>query len=151
MGDAEPPQQLVGPGGPGEGHVLAHGHVREQRVLLEHVPHAARLRGQVDAPLGVEERVVAERDPAGARPHRARDRPQHRRLARAGRADEGETVALADVERYVEREVAKRNGDVESEDRHRRISLSERRTTALMTTSSAPMARATLKSTASSS
>ena len=95
--------------------------------------------------------VVAERDPAGARPHRARDRPQHRRLARAGRADEGDGLALADVERYVEREVAKRNGDVESEDRHRRISLSERRTTALMTTSSAPMARATLKSTASSS
>ena len=52
---------------PGEGHVLAHGHVREQRVLLEHVAHPARLGGQVDAPRGVEERRVAERDPAGAR------------------------------------------------------------------------------------
>ena len=151
VGDAEPLQQLVGPRATGEGHVLAHGHVREQRVLLEHVPHPARLRGQVDAPLGVEERLVAERDPAGAGPHRAGDRPQHRRLARAGRADEGDGLALADLERYVEREVAKRNGDVESEVRHRRISLSERRTTTLMTTSSAPMARATLKSTESSS
>ena len=93
--------------------------------------------------------------PSVIRPERGRTAPAIARstvvLPAPDGPDEGDGLALADLERYVEREVAKRNGDVESEDRHRRISLSERRTTALMTTSSAPMARATLKSTASSS
>src|SRR5437868_5958239 len=60
--------------------VLAHGHVREERVLLEDEPDAALVRRTRDAPLGVEPDLVVERDPAPWRTHEPGDRAQDRRL-----------------------------------------------------------------------
>ena len=70
--------------------VLRDGHVREQGVLLEDgvdVAAACRQRGDVDA---------AEFDHAGGRLLEPRDHAQHRRLARARRAEDREQLAVAD-------------------------------------------------------
>ena len=91
------------------------------------------------------------RSPSVTRPsrrlHRPGDGPQHRRLARAGGPDQGDGLAVGDLQRYPELEVAKWNVDVESEERQERSSFSASRTTALRTTSRLPIARATSKST----
>ena len=147
--DPEALEQLAGPRLAAEGHVLAHAHVREERVFLEDVAHAARLGGQVDPSRAVEEDEVAERDPPRPGPHGAGDRAQDRRLPRARGADQGEGLPLLDLERYPELEVPKRNSDVDREPRHAITNFRERRTTALTTTSRAPMASAMSKSTSS--
>src|SRR5436189_236683 len=72
--------------------VLAHGHVREERVVLEdsvHVPRIGRPRRDVDA---------AQMDAARVRPLEPRDDPKQRRLPRPGRPEEREELSLLDVE-----------------------------------------------------
>ena len=75
--------------------VLAHRHVGEQRDVLEDHGDVALLRGQ-RGDVG-----VAEPDAAGGGGLEAGDHPQSGRLAAAGGADEGEELALADLERQV--------------------------------------------------
>ena len=75
--------------------VLAHGHVREQRDVLEHHGDVALLRGQ-RRHVG-----VAEPDAARGRRLESGDHPERGRLAAAGRAHEGEELALADLQREI--------------------------------------------------
>ena len=97
MGDAKPLEVLVDALLAGIRDVLADGHVREERVLLEDEADAPLVRLQEDVALAVEPDVVVERDRSPPRPDEPGDRPEHRRLAGPGRADEGDRVA--DVER----------------------------------------------------
>ena len=52
----------------GEPHVVERGEMREQRVVLEHEPDAARLRRKVDAGLGIEPRLAVDADATRRRP-----------------------------------------------------------------------------------
>src|SRR5258708_7026635 len=70
------------PGG-GEGKVFAQGHMREQRVVLEHISAVARLRAQADLGAGVEQDLIVEQDSARVRSDEAGDRIENQRLARA--------------------------------------------------------------------
>ena len=78
-----------------EGDVLGHGHVREQRVALEHQAGVAlprRQRGDV---------ALAEPHAAGGRLDEAGDDAQGRGLAAAGGAEQHQELAVGDVERNV--------------------------------------------------
>jgi hypothetical protein len=69
--------------------VLPHGHVREERVVLEDgVDRPVEGRHAVDGP-------AAEQDLARGRLLEARDGAQRRRLAATGGAEQGEELALA--------------------------------------------------------
>ncbi len=73
-------------------HVLEHGHVREERVVLEHGVHVAlRRRDASDVDAG-------ELDVAGVRPLEAGYDAQRRRLAGSGRAEHREELPGCDVE-----------------------------------------------------
>ena len=75
-----------------EGDVVRHRHVREQRVGLEHHvgrPLPGRHRRHV---------LAVDQDPAGGRRLEAGEHPQQRGLAAARRAQQGEELALVDVE-----------------------------------------------------
>jgi hypothetical protein len=72
--------------------VVADGHVREERVVLEdgvHVPVVGRPVRDVDA---------AEPDAPGVGPLEAGDHPKRRRLARPGRPEHREELAACDLE-----------------------------------------------------
>ncbi len=74
------------------GDVLGHGHVGEERVVLEDGVDGAFVRrqtGDVGAP---------QLDRAGGRVLEAGDHPQRRRLARAGGPEHGEELTGADLE-----------------------------------------------------
>ena len=72
--------------------VLLHGHVRKERVVLEHGVDVARVGGQPGHVL------AAQLDPALVGPLEAGDHAQGRRLARAGRAEHREELAPGDLE-----------------------------------------------------
>ena len=86
----------LGAGQPGhlqrEAHVLLDGHVRVQRIALEHHRHAAlrRIERGHAAPADADIAVVDVLEP--------RDHAQQRRLAAAGRADEHGELAIGDVQ-----------------------------------------------------
>ena len=88
--DAESFEVLVGALLAGVGDVLADGQVREERVFLEDEPDSPLVGLAEETALAVEPDVVAERDPPARRPDEPRDRAQHRGLAGARRADEGD-------------------------------------------------------------
>ena len=74
------------------GDVVGHAHVRKERVVLEdgvEIPRVRRPVGDVGA---------AELDPALVRALEARDQPQRRRLARAGRPEHREELTGTDLE-----------------------------------------------------
>ena len=75
-----------------ERHVLAHGHVRVQRVRLEHHGEPAIRGGHVVDPRAVDHDVAARDllEPA--------DHAQERGLAAAGRPDEDDELAIGDRE-----------------------------------------------------
>ena len=76
-----------------EGEVLAHAHLRIERVVLEdHRDVALARRDVVDDALADPDRPRRERLEPG-------EQPQRRRLARAGRADEHHELAVRDLER----------------------------------------------------
>ncbi len=78
-----------------EGDVVEHREVRKERVALEHHVHrplVGRQLGQVAA---------VERDRSGGRRLEAGEHAQQRRLAAAGGAEQGEHLALGDVDRDV--------------------------------------------------
>jgi hypothetical protein len=85
--DVQSPQQTIRAHA-AEGDVLLDVEVWEERVLLEDKTDRTLLRSAVDAPVGVEPDLVSAGDRASRRPDEARDRAQHRRLARTGRTDE---------------------------------------------------------------
>ena len=96
-GDVEPLEQLVHARAARVRDVLAHGQVREQRVLLEDEADAPLVRLLEDLPRRVEPDLVAVRDAAALRPREPGDHPEHGGLARAGRPDERERAL--DLER----------------------------------------------------
>ena len=72
------------------GDVVAHRHVREQRVVLEHHRHVALARRPGRDVLAADaQRALGRRLQPG-------DRTQQRRLAAAGRAEQGEELAVGD-------------------------------------------------------
>ena len=149
MRDAEAFEQLGDALAPGVAHVLLDGHVREERVVLEDEADAAALGRQVGPGLGVEQHRAVELDSPALRPEEAGDRAQHRRLPGSGRPHERHRLlADGEVEGYAEGTTG--NVDCESERFHRGRSLTRRRTQALMTMSSALIARAVSKLTSSS-
>ena len=77
----------------GKADVVGHRHVREQRVVLEHHADVAAVRRQRD------DRLAVDGDVAGGRHLEAGDHHQGRGLARAARAEQGQELARADVER----------------------------------------------------
>src|SRR4029077_4674288 len=117
----------------------------EQRVLLEQVADPAALRRHVDALSRVEPGALTERHDADPWPQQPGDDPQHRRLAGSRRTDERRRGAVGDGQLDGGVEATKGMGEVDAE-RHRDRSLTERRVTALMITSTALIASATLKS-----
>ena len=76
-----------------EAEVVAHRHVRVERVVLEHHRDVALAR------LHVGDVGVADRDRAVGDLLEAGDHPQQRRLAAAGRADQHHELAVRDLER----------------------------------------------------
>ena len=101
--DPDPLEQRIDVGAVGAvGDVLAHRHVREQRVVLEHEPATAPLRRQI-APVAEPEVAVAL-DAAARGRIEPRDQAQQRGLAGTGRADDGQHAV--DVELHVQREAA---------------------------------------------
>ena len=75
-----------------EAHVVAHGHVRVQRVVLEdHRDVAVARREVVDALAADQQVALGDLLEAG-------DHPQRGRLAAAGRADEDHELAVADAQ-----------------------------------------------------
>ena len=78
-----------------EAHVLAHGHVRIQRVVLEDHRDVAIARRQVVDDLVADQQLTL-RDVL-----QAGDHPQRGRLAAARRADEDHELAVLDVEVHV--------------------------------------------------
>src|SRR5262249_43008828 len=97
--------------------VLAHGQVREEGVLLEDEPDRPLLGRQLDAEAAVEPGLGPPRDPARLGPREAGDRAQDARLARPGRAEERERLAL-DLEAEVDSEVPERQDDLEAQRVH---------------------------------
>jgi len=62
--------------------------VREQGVVLRHIPGATLLRRETQAARGIEPRLPSKSDGAVERAIEAREHPQQRRLARAGWAEQ---------------------------------------------------------------
>jgi hypothetical protein len=75
-----------------EGQVLGHGHVRVQRVALEHHRDVAVLRRHVV------DHAIADGQRAAADLLQASHHPQQGRLATAGRADQHHQLAIGDLE-----------------------------------------------------
>jgi hypothetical protein len=90
------------------GYILAHRHVRKQRVILKNDADAAAARRQV-----IDRRLVEQHAPLRLADE-ARHDPQQRGLAAAGRAEQRYQFAAADVERDVARgnEIAEPMADV---------------------------------------
>ena len=148
--DAEALEQVLDPPASAEADVRGDRHVREQRVVLEHEADRPPVGRPVDTALGVEPRLLTERDAAARGLVQAGDAAQHRRLARSGRSDERERLG-ADGQVDVDAEGAKRGVDVELELRQCERSLYDNRTAPLRTTSRMPIAIATSKSASSCS
>ena len=90
-----------------EGEVLAHAHMRVERVGLEHHGQAAVGRRHVVDQLAV------DADLAAGRPVEPGDLPQQRGLAAAGRADEDHELAVDDLEVDVVQHVDRAEGFAE--------------------------------------
>ena len=81
--------------------VLQDGEVREEIEVLEDHRRAVAERGEralADRPAEVEHRAVRELEDAAVGDLEAVQRAQHRRLARAGRADQRDDLTAADLE-----------------------------------------------------
>jgi hypothetical protein len=88
MPDPEAVEVLVGPVAACVLDVLAHGQVREERVVLEDETYPALLRRHDDTGVGVEPDFLVAADPTGGGLDEAGDRVEDCGLAGAGRADE---------------------------------------------------------------
>src|SRR5262249_36486194 len=86
--DAEPVEVLVDALAPSVRHVLAHGHVREEGVLLEDKADPPLVGPEEHAGVRVEPDRVPESDPPARGPDETRDRAKHRGLSGSRRPDE---------------------------------------------------------------
>ncbi|KAG0761586.1 hypothetical protein G6F57_021387 [Rhizopus arrhizus] len=66
--------------------------MREQRIVLKQVRHAAGLRRQADARLRIEQHPAVDVDAPGIRPQQACHGAQRQALARAGRPEQGDAL-----------------------------------------------------------
>ena len=82
-----------------EGDVLEHGHVRPDRVALEHHPDVARVGGHEAA--GARQDASVQRDRAALRALETGEAAQRRRLSATGRTEERIEAAVLDGERHV--------------------------------------------------
>ena len=73
--------------------------MRPERVGLEHQAEIAELRVDEFAGRRIEHRLAADGDAAAGRALQPGDRGEHGRLAAAGRTEQRQELALADVER----------------------------------------------------
>ena len=148
--DTEALEQLVHARAPAsERDVAPHGQVREERVVLEDVAHAALLRRDGPSPVAESNQTsspTATRPRVG--PDEAADAAQDGRLARAGRPDEGDRLA-ADVERQPEAEGSERTVEIDAKRAHPGTTLTASRSAPDTATSNAPIARAMSKSASS--
>ena len=87
-----------------DGHVVERTQVREQGVVLEHEPDAARLRSELGAGIRVEPDVAGTGDPALGRAVEARDAAEHGGLAAPGWTDQREQLAGAAAKLDVQRD-----------------------------------------------
>ena len=94
-----------------EGDILEHVHVAEQRIVLEHETHAP-LAGALAGDIAALEEQGAGR--IGVRRFETRDDAQQRGFARAGRAQQGQQLAIVDRQADVAQggEAAEGLGDV---------------------------------------
>ena len=69
--------------------ILLHGHVGEQRVVLEQQPYAPLLRRQVDVLGAVKQHPPVQHDASAVRLYDARNAPQGHAFAAAGSAQQG--------------------------------------------------------------
>jgi hypothetical protein len=147
LADAEALQELIRlrPVPRAEAHVPEHVEVREERVLLEQVADAAMLGRDVAAPLGVEQYYLVDADRSRLRPQQAGNDAERRGLAGARRSDQRERLAALDRQLGRRDEGAKRVSEPEAK-RHLVRNLTDNRTSALTTISSALIASATSKS-----
>src|SRR5690606_31114543 len=76
----------------GERQVLGHGHVREQRVVLEHHAYVALVRRQFVQGATIEQNLAGGRSFEPGQHHQAGG------LAGPGRAEQGQELALADIQ-----------------------------------------------------
>jgi hypothetical protein len=93
MCDPEAIEQLADAGARTVGDVLPHGHVREERVVLEDEADATVLGREVDPGGRVEEHLAVERDAPALGARKARDRAQNRRLPGSRGPDQREGLA----------------------------------------------------------
>ena len=94
--------------------VLSHRHVGEERVVLEQIAHAPRLRRQIDLFLRIEEHPSVERDAPLVGLFNARDALQGHALAAARSAEQGGDPPLG-REAHVQREAAEPLADVDAQ------------------------------------
>src|SRR5256885_1869156 len=98
--------------------------------VLRHVIDV-RLRDLVRA--SAVDRLAAEGDGPGARPEKAHDRPQRRRLAGAVATDQAHHLALTDLQRHRAEDVARLDEDVDVADGERQVLWLRRRPTTMST------------------
>ena len=138
LADANPFQQVGPVAFGGEPNVGRHREMGEQSVVLREVADKTTLWREVDAALGVEPRIVAERDVPGAGVLEAGDRSQDAGLARPGRPDQGDGLR-AEGQFRAKLERPPREDDVDVEYVHVcTASLETRRIAALTMISSTP-------------
>jgi len=70
------------------GQIAAHGQVRKQAALLEHIADAPALRRQIEAALRIEHRHALDFDPARVRPRQTGQQIDQAGLAGAGAAEQ---------------------------------------------------------------
>src|SRR5262249_40357132 len=117
VGDAKALEVLVDAAATRVRHVLPHGHVREERVLLEDEPDAPLVGLAEDLPAGIEPDLVVEGDAPGRRLDETRDGAEKRRLAGTRRPDESNRSL--DLELDLENERAQGQGERDVECGHR--------------------------------
>ncbi len=91
--------------------VLQCAQVREERVILEHVPDRSALGGDPLARRRVVEHLAVDDDAPGVECEQAGDHPQHRRLAGTVGTEEHDRLAGLGVEPDVEGEHAEPDAD----------------------------------------
>ncbi len=89
-----------------ERHVLEHGQVGKEEVVLEDDPHAARLGRDEDAGRRIVDRRTIDDDPTGVDRDESGERAQQRRLARAVRAEHRDGLPVGRLQRDLEVELA---------------------------------------------
>ncbi len=107
--------RTVAPGG--EAHVARDGQMREQAIVLGQIADASVLGADVNAALSVKPGPRAKCDPPNARSLQAGDRPEQRRLAGAGRSDQGDRLR-SDGQPRAKLESATREDDVDVKGLH---------------------------------